>query len=137
MTKPLSPRVLLMIASLALIAASSQRFVRLAEPDDPVLSRDWFDQVEQRYLDLGPGVPALLPGKDRKLGTHDDEIRQDVVGDIDLVVRLGTAGIIGAIPDPTAWLPGPLPEGVAEPMGGSRTTTIANTSRSWETRLRS
>jgi parallel beta-helix repeat protein len=49
-----------------------------------------------------PGQPLVTPGADGRLGTADDVVDASVIGDIDLVVRLGAVTADGTIPPPAA-----------------------------------
>jgi hypothetical protein len=123
----LRDRLFVAAAALALVATTQVDFIRRAAPNDPVLSLDWFHALEDRYVALGPGVPLVLPGADGKLGTDDDRVEQHIVGDVDIVVRAGTNEIVGAIPDPSPWLAGGPPVGIAEPMGAGTPIDFAVT----------
>ena len=107
----------LAIGMALLLVQCGPRFVRLANDEDPLLAFDWFDSVTGLIVEIGPGVPLILPGPDGRLDSEDDVLRLDIVGDADLVVRSGIAGFVGAIPDPSPLVAGgSVPEGVAEPF---------------------
>ena len=73
-----------------------------------VLSADAATVFDGDPVDVGtaapyeilPGQPLVTPGTDGRLGTADDVIQPAVVGDIDLVVRLGSVPSDGTIPGP-------------------------------------
>lgn len=91
-------------ASLAAVAASC----------DPIFAGDPIDPDTQRAAEIVPGAPWVRAGADGRLGTPDDEILGDVIGDVDLVLRTGILDFVGSIPDPTASR-GTVPDAVAEP----------------------
>ncbi len=67
-----------------------------------------------------PGQPLLTAGPDARLGTADDVVTPGVVGDIDLVVRLGTVPASGPIPAPA-----PSRQAVATATAGLRGVGVA------------
>jgi len=84
---------------------------------DPLLNLDVFDGLTWNAAEIVPNAPWIRPGPDRELGTPDDDIRPNVRGDIDLVLRSGGAVIGATIPAPTAsGAPNTWPLGVAEPF---------------------
>jgi len=97
----------LLFSSAPIEAAFAQQ-VLLGDPVDP----------NGRALPMMPGVPLLLPGEDQEFGTGDDIIDPNRVGDVDLVVRVGTI-IDSSVPPPFGAPGGPgLVVGVA---GGGNT----------------
>jgi hypothetical protein len=90
---------------------------RILLEGDPLLSMDVFDGLTWNAAEIVPNAPWIRAGRDRELGTPDDEIRPDVRGDIDLVLRSGGAAIGATIPAPVAsGAPSSWPLGVAEPF---------------------
>lgn len=69
-------------AALLLLTASS------ATAQLPVFSGDPVDSHNDPYVIL-PGLPLILPGDDKTLGTSDDEINLSIIGDVDVVARTG------------------------------------------------
>jgi hypothetical protein len=96
------------------VIALNAACIDVGDASDPMFSGD--PLVHGRAVEMLPGVPWIGPGRDRKLGTDDDGISPFLVGDVDLAVRTGVAGIGAALP-PTAPLRGALPEAIAEPFG--------------------
>ncbi len=95
-------------------AVAATSLAALAASCDPIFAGDPIDPDTQRAAEIVPGAPWVRPGSDGKLGTADDEILVDVIGDVDLVLRTGILGFVGSIPDPTASR-GTAPGAVAEP----------------------
>jgi hypothetical protein len=67
-----------------------------------------------------PGLPLVTPGADGRLGTADDVVHPDVIGDIDLVVRLGAVPPGNAIPGPA-----PARNAVVTATAGLRGAAVA------------
>ena len=84
-------------------------------PDDAMLTPDLWNVAEGRVLEIVPGAPLVDPGPDEELGTADDLVDPRIVGDVDLVAR------IGPLSDGDAFTSGKLlataPEIVVAPFG--------------------
>ena len=89
--------VALAIAMVVLLGGDCGQFVRFVDAEDPLLSFDWRDALTGLIVEIGPGVPLILPGPDGELDSNDDEILLTIVGDVDLVVRSGLSGFGGAL----------------------------------------
>ena len=116
--KPTSRSQRIRLAGLAIAAlALPGSTCRIVLEGDPLLSLDVFDGQTWNAAEIVPNAPWIRPGRDRELGTADDDIRPNVRGDIDLVLRSGGAAIGATIPAPTASAaPSLWPQGVAEPF---------------------
>jgi hypothetical protein len=116
--KPTSRSQRIRFAALAIAALALPGSVcRIVLEGDPLLSLDVFDGQTWNAAEIVPNAPWIRPGRDRELGTADDEIKPSVRGDIDLVLRSGGAAIGATIPAPTASAaPSLWPQGVAEPF---------------------
>ncbi len=80
-------------------------------PSSPVLAQQVFlgdpvDPSSGKPLPMMPGLPLLLPGSDGEFGTADDVHYYGYVGDVDLVVRVGTISG-GTVPAPSGAPGGP------------------------------
>ena len=73
-----------------------------------------------RPYEILPGQPLVTAGADARLGTADDVVTPGVIGDIDVVVRLGSVPGSGPIPAPA-----PSRHAVATATAGLRGTGVA------------
>jgi len=106
---------LLLVAAVALLGSGRCRIVL---PDDPLLDFDVFEPFTWNAAEIVPGAPWIRAGRDREIGTQDDRIEADVLGDVDLVLRTGRTALAPPIPPPaSAGAPASWPAGVAEPFG--------------------
>jgi len=71
-----------------------------------VFSGDPVDPSTSAPYPMMPGVGLLLPGPDEDFGTGDDIVNGAIVGDLDLVVRVGNVAA-GVIPPPAGAPAGP------------------------------
>jgi hypothetical protein len=106
------------VVVLASLAVAATLVPINSDPNDPMLDGDPLDPATNRVAEIVPGAPWIQPGPDGEMGSDDDVVRTDVIGDIDLVLRSGITHFTGPIPDPTART-GPMPLGVAEPFGSA------------------
>jgi hypothetical protein len=117
------PTPLALVLALLLGLAEPPAAAGAAAPtgSDPVLDGDPVDPVTGRAAVIVPGTPWVRRGADGVLGTADDVIDPSVIGDVDLVVRVGRV-------DPSGPLPPPLAEaavGRVEPFGGGTPLTVS------------
>src|SRR6185369_8724228 len=101
--------ILLVLASGAPATAASAVFA--GDPVDPSTGTPY---------EILPGQPLVTAGPDGRLGTADDVVDPTVIGDIDLVVRLGAVPADGTIPDPA-----PARGGVVTATAGLRGQAVA------------
>lgn len=73
-----------------------------------------------RPYEILPGQPLVTAGPDARLGTADDVVTPGVIGDIDVVVRLGSVPASGPIPPPA-----PSRHAVATATAGLRGAGVA------------
>lgn len=90
-------RSLLVVLACAALAAP----VRSAQAAS-VFDGDPIDVGTGRPYEILPGAPLVTAGPDGRLGTADDVIQAGVIGDVDLVVRLGAVQEDGTIPAPAS-----------------------------------
>jgi hypothetical protein len=83
------------VASASVVAPSAAIAASAVFNGDPV------DSVNGAPFEILPGQPLVRPGADGRFGTADDVVDTAIVGDIDLVVRLGAVPGGGTIPDPS------------------------------------
>jgi hypothetical protein len=83
-----------------------------------VLSGDPIDPGTSLAYPLMPGRPLMLPGADEDFGTSDDVINLGIVGDVDLVVRVGDVPA-GVIPPPAGAAGGPTLQSTVAGGGAS------------------
>jgi hypothetical protein len=78
-----------------------------------VFDGDAVDATSGLPYEILPGQPLIRPGVDGLLGTADDVIEDSIVGDIDLVVRLGNLSLDPVIPPPS-----PLRDAIVDTVAG-------------------
>ena len=88
------------IATLALAVALTLESAVLVQATSTVFTGDPTDPGSGQPYEILPGQPLVTPGGDGRLGTADDVINAGVIGDVDLVVRLGTVPAGSTIPAP-------------------------------------
>ncbi len=107
------------LPALALLAAVALGTPGTARGASAVFTGDPVDGGGIPY-EILPGQPLVTAGPDARLGTADDVVSPGVVGDIDMVVRLGAVPASGPIP-PTA----PSRQAVATATAGLRGAGVA------------
>jgi parallel beta-helix repeat protein len=89
-------------AAAAVLCAAIGLWCGRADAASAVFSGDPIDPSSGQPYEIQPGRPLVKPGADGRLGTADDVVDGSIVGDIDLVVRLGSVLDDGTIPSPSA-----------------------------------
>jgi len=106
MTRPLTVALL---AALAVATAARANAASVVFQGDPV------DAASGLPYEILPGQPLVTAGADGRVGSADDQINTALIGDIDVVVRLGNVPA-GGIPTPAVER-GALATGVAGAPG--------------------
>lgn len=73
---------------------------RFYSPADPLLHLDWLDTQLNQVAFALPNRPIISAGHDARFRTQDDVVNGLLLGDLDLVLRVGTCESSGALAPP-------------------------------------
>lgn len=98
----------ILIATCAVSMIASVCAPRFYSPSDLLLHLDWLDTRTNQVAFALPGRPIISPGPDGEFGTADDGVSESMLGDLDLVLRVGLSESIGPLPAPALSMDPPF-----------------------------
>jgi len=104
--RPIQSKIL--IATCALSMVASVCAPRFNSPSDLLLHLDWLDPQLNQVAFALPDRPIFSAGPDGEFGTEDDVVNPLLIGDLDLVLRVGISESIGPLPAPALSMDPPF-----------------------------